>query len=155
MKYILIAIPILLVGIFVYFQLKEQDLPIDNPQPTITNGTNTSQDAPVDFTATFDITTNGTVRTFTNPDYHNQSESVYIEATNTNTLIVKSANTTWDDFFRTLPFSLSKDCLTTGTGQTFCTNENQTLKFFINGVENPDALDEIINPNDRLEVIFE
>lgn len=117
--------------------------------PTVTTG-----DTPIDFTAEFEIITNGTKRIFTNSMYHNQSDDVYIESSSPNTVRVKKTGIAWNDFFKTLPFSLSKDCLTTGTGQTFCTNENQTLRFILNGIETPNALSEIINPNDRLEVIY-
>lgn len=113
-----------------------------------------SETAFTEFSAKFNITTNGTVRTFTNPDYHNLSESVYIEAESPNTVIIKEQGITWDEFFKTLPFTLSKDCLATGTGQTFCTGPNGTLRFFVNGVENPNALDAEIMPNDNLEVVY-
>jgi hypothetical protein len=50
---------------------------------------------------------------------------------------------------------LTKDCLTTGTGQVFCTGESGTLKFFINGAGDPNALEKEINEGDLLKVIFE
>ena len=152
-KYILILIPIILVAIFLYFQLQSSS---SNLIPSPTNGalSVSPSEMPSDFTATFEITTNGTVRTFVNPMYHNLSEDVYINAENPNTVNVKRSGVSWNDFFSTLPFSLSKDCLTTGTGQTFCTNENGTLRFFINGVEDSNALDKEIQPNDNLEVIY-
>ena len=152
-KYILILIPIILVAIFLYFHLQNNST---SPAPATQDkeSTNSPIEAPSDFTAEFSITTNGTVRTFANPMYHNLSEDVYIENSNPNTVNVKRSGVSWNDFFNTLPFSLSKDCLTTGTGQTFCTNENGTLRFFINGVEDSNALDKEIQPNDNLEVIY-
>ena len=50
--------------------------------------------------------------------------------------------------------SLSKDCLVTGSGQTFCTNKTQALRFFINGMEDPDALDREIKESDKLLITY-
>jgi len=152
-KLILLFIVIFLSAVIGYFYLNTDSNQTSSTTETIISPTPIN--VFTDFTATFSITTNGTVRTFTNPDYHNLSEDVYIEASNPNTINVTRSGVKWNDFFTSLPFSLSKDCLTTGTGQTFCTDESGTLKFFINGTENPDALDLEIMPNDNLEVVYE
>lgn len=104
--------------------------------------------------ASFAIFTNGTFRIFTAAMYHNRSGDVFIEASNPNIILVKKAGVTWDDFFKTLPMKLTKDCLTTGTGQNFCTNSNQTLKFYINGKQDPDALNRTIKAGDQLLVSY-
>lgn len=114
----------------------------DNPTPEQTN-----------FTARFEIYTNGTKRIFTDTKYHNLSPDVYITKNDPSIIYVKKA-VTWGDFFQTLPMSLTKECLTTGTGQLFCTNENQKLQFIINHKEDPDALDRLINQNDKLQVVY-
>lgn len=49
---------------------------------------------------------------------------------------------------------LEKDCIITGTKQTFCTNSAQKLRFYINEVEDPNALDKVIKPNDHLRVEY-
>lgn len=151
--FIILLIPlVLIITIFTFQSLKPIDqktmktVVVEEEKPTEKNQINSS--------ASFEIYTNGTRRIFTADMYHNQSEDVYIENENPNVIQIKKSGTTWDDFFKTLPFSLTSDCLTTGTGQIFCTNENENLKFFINGVESPDALDRKINPNDNLEVIY-
>lgn len=107
------------------------------------------------ISANFEIYTFTTKRIFTDAKYHNQSENVYIEALDPSKIIVRSPNITWSDFFATLPMKLTKDCLTTGTGQVFCTGEPGTLKFFINGAGDPNALEKEINEGDLLKVIFE
>jgi hypothetical protein len=152
-KLVFFLILIIFLGLLGWFLLKDKTAET-MLSPELNAPTVTTKDTPIDFTAEFEIITNGTRRTFTNSMYHNQSDDVYIESSSPNTIRVKKAGITWDNFFKTLPFSLSKDCLTTGTGQTFCTNENQTLRFILNGIETPNALNEIINPNDRLEVIY-
>src|SRR3989344_1099656 len=107
-----------------------------------------------EFEAAFAIFTNGTFRVFTGSMYHNQSDKVFIESSNPNIVHIKGSDVTWDDFFKTLPFSVSRECLTTGTGQTFCTNETQTLSFYINGEQDSDALSRRITSGDRLLVSF-
>ena len=74
----------------------------------------------VDYIGAFAIFTNGTFRVFTAAMYHNLSEDVFVQADNPNIVRVKKSGTTWDDFFKTLPFKLTKECLTTGTKETFC-----------------------------------
>lgn len=108
----------------------------------------------VEKAATFAIFTNQTVRIFTDPKYHNQSEDVFIQAENPQTVHVKKQGTTWGDFFNTLPMKLEKECLTTGTGQVFCTGSSGALSFYINGKKDADALDREINDGDKLLVSF-
>jgi flagellar hook assembly protein FlgD len=50
---------------------------------------------------------------------------------------------------------LSKDCLVTGTKETFCTGDNGSLHFFINGQENPNSLELKIKNEDNLLVKYE
>jgi len=106
------------------------------------------------FSATFVIFTNGVFRIFTSPMYHNQSDVVFIASNNPNTIIVTKEGVTWNDFFQTLPFSLTQDCLTTGTGETFCTTETYTLKFYLNGINTPDLLSRVIQSNDSLLISY-
>lgn len=108
----------------------------------------------VDSSASFLIFTNGTRRTFSAPMYHNLNKDAFIEASSPNTVRVKKSGVTWDDFFKTLPFKLTKSCLTTGTNQTFCTSTNMTLKFYVNGKFDPNILDKQISDGDKLLVTF-
>lgn len=123
-------------------------------KPTPTPYVVVMEQTPQDIAASFGIFTNGTFRTFTHPMYHNLEPEVFIEPTHPNIVHVKQNGLTWDYFFKSLPFLLNKDCLTTGTGQSFCTDEVDTLKFYINGVEEPNALDKVINHGDVLLVTY-
>ncbi|MFZ1721568.1 MAG: hypothetical protein WAU07_03615, partial [Microgenomates group bacterium] len=67
-------------------------------------------------TAAFAIYTNNTFRIFTNNKYHFQNREVYLSPENPN-LVHFSRTVTWQEFFDTLPFSVSETCLITGTGQ--------------------------------------
>lgn len=117
-------------------------------------GTEFTDTAFTPFTAHFEIVTNGTKRIFTQAMYHNQSSNVYIENPDPSTVRVQASGITWDDFFKTLPFSLTADCLITGTKQTFCSNDTHKLRFLINGTETPDALGQEIKSNDFLKVEY-
>lgn len=109
----------------------------------------------IDYSASFAIYTNGTFRIFTGSMYHNLSPDVYIQSNNPNIVRIKKSDLTWRDFFNTLPFSLNEKCLTTGTGETFCSNETHTLQFYLNGSLTQNALDQEIKPGDKLLVTYD
>ena len=145
-----VIIGILATGIFVLFnQLKPKQSVSIQPSVVISPANRV-----VDYKAAFAIFTNGTFRVFTAAMYHDQSEDVFIQADNPNIIQVKKSNITWDDFFRTLPFKLTKDCLITGTGETFCSNNISRLGFYLNRKEDPNALDKVISKGDRLLVTY-
>lgn len=108
----------------------------------------------VDIRASFSIETNGLVRNFSDPKYHNLSTDVYIEASDPTVVHVKKPGITWHDFFKTLPMELTKECLTTGTKQTFCTGSEGTLKFYVNEAEDKDLLDKEIMDGDKAQITF-
>ena len=107
------------------------------------------------YTARFSIFTNGTRRTFTDAMYLEQSPRAYLTDEVPNEIYVEQPSVTWREFFDTLPFSISNECLVTGTGQKFCTGDGGELQFFVNGEEVSQALDLEINPGDELVVRFE
>lgn len=153
MKKISIGTVILITGIiFWYFSDNTKFI----TQQTVSSPTPSSPQMinDVDISAKFKIITNGTTRIFTDSKYHNLSKDVYITSQNPNTIVVKKSDIKWSDFFKTLPMSLDKTCLVTGTKQTFCTNETGKLHFYINNTETPDALDNPIRNNDFLLVEY-
>ncbi len=106
------------------------------------------------LTASFVIYTNGTRREFTDPKYHNTSGDLFIDASSPHTIRVREEGRVWSDFFNTLPMQVTPVCLTTGTGQQFCTDSTQSLKFFINGTEDQNALEREIRPGDKLLISY-
>lgn len=149
---LLVGVGIIVLGIFAVFAVPTKN----NPQPIVATQALTPTVTPknVDFTASFGIYTNGTFRVFTASMYHNLSKDVFIKADNPNRVYVKKAGVTWDDFFKTLPMKLTKDCLTTGTRQTFCTDNNGRLRFYLNGKEDNNALGKQIENGDRLLISY-
>ena len=113
-----------------------------------------SQVQSIDKQASFAIFTNGIFRVFTAAMYHNLSLDAYIEASNPNIIKIKKERLTWNDFFSTLPFKLTNDCLTTGTKETFCTSGDRTLQFYINGEKRERVLDLVIQDGDKLLITY-
>lgn len=109
---------------------------------------------PADFRATFEININGVKRIFTDKKYHNLNQDVFITANNPAVIHVKKAGLTWDDFFKTLPMKIDRQCITTGTGERYCSNETKRLRFYLNGEERPNLLDEPIAPVDSIRITY-
>lgn len=108
----------------------------------------------IDYTASFQIFTNGTKRSFTAAMYHNLSDQAYLTSDDPEIVYVKS-KITWQEFFDTLPFKVTPDCLTTGTGQKFCTNSISDLNFYLNGQLEPQTLNQYIQKGDVLIIKYE
>jgi hypothetical protein len=111
---------------------------------------------PVEVRAGFAIFTQGAARVFSDPKYHNRSGDVYIESDNANIVRVKKENITWQQFFDTLPapMKVQQDCLFTGSGQVFCNNRINILKFYKNGVRVNDLLTSVIQNGDKVLISF-
>lgn len=138
---------LVVLGLFFYFLTKDKPLPgLQAPTPT---------SKPIDYVASFEITTLGTKRTFDDPRYHDLTDYLYLSALDPSFVHVKKSGLTWSDFFATLPMKLTSECLTTGTGQVFCTNETKKLRFTLNNREDPNALEKEISPGAKLLVTYE
>lgn len=111
-------------------------------------------DEKVEITASFIIMTDSITRSFKAEKYHNQSPDVYIEAYDPTKVHVTKSGITWDDFAKTLPMKLTKDCLTTGDGETFCDGKDGILKFYLNDVEDKNLLDREIKEADQALIKF-
>ena len=144
-----IVITVLVLGIRTYNNKTPNEI-ISNVNSPLQSPTSNLEE----FTASFEIYTNGTKRVFTQSMYHNKSSEVFVENPDPSIVYVKKTGITWDNFFKTLPFSLSKECLITGTKQEFCNTDSQKLVFTINGQNSPNALDLEIKNGDELIVTY-
>ena len=149
---IVIAILILAISAFVILnksQNKPKILPTANltPTPII-------QSEKINITATFTIITGNITRSFKSEKYHNLSPDVYIENPDPTIVHVTKVGITWDDFFKTLPMKLTKDCLITGDGETLCSEKEGGLKFYLNEAETPDLLEKEIKDGDKALIKF-
>lgn len=106
--------------------------------------------------ASFLIFTNGTKRDFSEDKYHFRSDAAYLTDANGAIITVEKPRVTWEEFFQSLPapFQITETCLFTGTGQMFCTNNNQSLKFYLNGKQVTQLLSQPIAPGDQLLISF-
>jgi hypothetical protein len=104
--------------------------------------------------ASFLVFTNGIKRDFTASMYLNQSKEAYLTGEEPGLVVIEHPQFTWGEFFMSLPFSLTSQCLTTGLGEIYCDGDGGNLKFFLNGKEDPDMLDKIMKNNDKLLVTF-
>lgn len=149
----MIFVLLVTVALLILLPKKEKTpISLDTPSPSPTSITSSFQP----YQASFAIYTNGTRRIFTDPKYHNTSEHVYITADDTSRLTVNQPQTTWKDFFNSLPspMKVENNCLTTGTGQIFCSNSSSSLKFFLNGKSDNNVLDKVIQLNDQLVISY-
>ncbi len=147
---------LIVVGLVYFFSLGRQTQPVNltaSSIPLPTSEVFKAGEAFSERNAFFLIFTNGFKRDFSDTKYHNKDTEVFIESNNPS-LIRVTSQVTWQQFFDSLPMSLKEDCLITGTMQTFCTGSSGELKFYINDVEDPNALDFEINNGDRLLVTF-
>lgn len=149
-KFVVIA---LLIAIGVFFYLTSQNHAESNGIRNNLSLPSNTQD--VNKTATFGIYTQGAFRVFTATMYHNLSQDVYIEAKEPNLIKIKKEGITWNDFFSTLPFDLTNECLTTGTKEKYCTGNEGTLVFYLNGKEVENILNNVISDRDSLTITFE
>lgn len=146
---------IVLVSAFIFISNKQVNPKVSKQKEVTQEPTSTQiQNQAVDNIASFAIFTDGTFRVFTAAMYHNLSPDAYIEASGPNIIKIRKADVTWSDFFSTLPFKLTHDCLVTGTKETFCSNKNKALKFYLNGERKAQILDEVIRDKDELLITY-
>lgn len=154
-KILPVLIVVILAGFgFYYFNSNSVKETSRETTSSLTNLSGGREEEKVDRKASFAIFTNGTFRVFTASMYHNLSEDIFITAENPNIVSVKKSGVTWFNFFETLPMSVTKDCLTTGTGQLFCTGESGTLRFYLNGERDDNLLDKGIQDGDKVLISF-
>lgn len=143
-----VIIVLLSIFAFTYFNKPQPQTSVPTPtlSPTPTQETN--------IKASFTIITGNIERSFQAEKYHNFSPDVYIQALDPTIVHVTKTGISWDDFFKTLPMKLTKECLTTGDGETFCDDKDGSLKFFLNDIEEKDLLDKEIKEGDKALIKF-
>lgn len=124
------------------------------PKDSVQTPSLTPQKQEVNIRASFIIITGSITRSFKSEKYHNQSPDVYIESLDPIIVHVTKTGIIWDAFFKTLPMTLTKDCLITGDGEALCSGKNGTLKFYLNDVETPNLLDKEIREGDKTLINF-
>lgn len=152
-KVLPILLIVILAGFGLYYFSSKSAKPTTVDMPRFGGG-ETEENKIAVKKASFAIFTNGTFRTFSAERYHNLTEEVFINPESPNTVVVTEEGITWGDFFDSLPMEVTKDCLTTGTGQVFCTGEKGTLKSYLNGQRDDSLLEKEIKNGDKILISF-
>lgn len=147
---LLSVIAILAIGGFILLgRSRSQISPLPSPSPLPSQ-----VQEKVNAQASFTIITDNITRSFKAEKYHNRSPNVFIQSDNPTVVHVKKQGVTWQNFFDTLPMKLTRDCLTSGDGETYCNGKGGSLKFFLNNLETPDLLDREIKHGDKILIKF-
>lgn len=91
---------------------------------------------------------------FSLEQYQLQSPFIHLENNNGYVVHRHSVGVTIGYLFETLNFELSKECLVIDDGRKFCTDNVDSLKFFINGRQVVDIRDYIIFDGDLILISY-
>lgn len=91
---------------------------------------------------------------FSLPAYQVKSSWIHFEAQDGNTIHRHSSGVTLGYLFQTIKIGLSDKCFIFPNGKEFCTNEDYSLKFYINHNPVPSITDLIIHNDDRILISY-
>ncbi len=104
--------------------------------------------------AAFAIKINGKQIDFSQPKYQVQSRLIHVEGGDGTTLHRHATGVPFAEFIKSVNMNIENGCFTLDDGKQYCNNENNKLRFFINGNETESINNYVINPNDRILVIY-
>jgi len=91
---------------------------------------------------------------FTSPAYQIKSSWIHFEESDGNTIHRHSSGVTLDYLFGTLGIGIDEDCYIFADGRQFCTNEDYSLKYFINGASVNSINDYVVQDDDRILISY-
>lgn len=91
---------------------------------------------------------------FSLPAYQVKSSWIHFEAQDGNTVHRHSSGVTLGYLFQTIKIGLDDKCFSFPNGKKFCTNEDYSLKFYINHNPVPSITDLIIHNDDRILISY-
>jgi hypothetical protein len=91
---------------------------------------------------------------FSLPAYQVKSSWIHFEAQDGNTVHRHSSGVTLGYLFQTIKIGLDDKCFIFPNGKEFCTNEDYSLKFYINHNPVPSITDLIIHNDDRILISY-
>lgn len=86
-------------------------------------------------------------------EFLNRSIDVYLTQ-EISIIHIANPEVSWDDFFKTLPVTVSKNCFVTQSSVSYCSGDNGVLKFYLNGEKKDNLLSLKIKDGDRSLVTF-
>jgi hypothetical protein len=150
-KYMLIIIPIVaaiiataVVSAFMYTTTQQQS----------SNNNNYGPVGSAHEHAAFAIKINGTQIDFSQPKYQVQSRLIHVEGGDGTTLHRHATGVPVDEFLKSVKMNIENGCFVLDDGKQYCNNEENKLRFFINGNETDSINNYVINPNDRILIIY-
>ena len=91
---------------------------------------------------------------FSGPAFQIKSSWIHFEGRDGFTIHKHATGVTLGYLFETLNIGIDDQCYVFPDGKSFCTNEDYTLKYFINGEQVSDIRDYEIEDDDRILIIF-
>ncbi len=91
---------------------------------------------------------------FSAPAYQIKSSWIHFEGRDGGTVHKHATGVTLGYLFDTLALTLDDQCFVFQDGRSFCTNEDYTLNFFVNGEKSKDVRDLEITENDRILITY-
>jgi dipeptidyl aminopeptidase/acylaminoacyl peptidase len=104
--------------------------------------------------AAFAIKINGKQIDFSQPKYQLQSRLIHVEGGDGTTLHRHATGVPFAEFLKSVNMNIENGCFTLDDGKQYCNNDVNKLRFFINGNETESINNYVINPNDRILVIY-
>jgi len=86
--------------------------------------------------------------------YQIKSSWIHFEESDGNTVHRHSSGVTLDYLFETLSIEIDEDCYIFTDGRQFCTNEDYSLKYFINGDSVNSINDYVVQDDDRILISY-
>ena len=96
----------------------------------------------------------GDVFDFSAPSYQIKSPWIHFEGNDGTTIHKHATGVTLGYLFETLTLGLDDQCFEFQDGRSFCTNEDYSLRFFINDEEISDVRDYDLNEDDRILISY-
>ena len=91
---------------------------------------------------------------FSSPAYQIKSSWIHFEESDGNTVHRHSSGVTLGYLFGTLNIGIDEDCYNFADGRQFCTNEDYSLKYFINGDSVNSINDYVVQDDDRILISY-
>jgi len=88
------------------------------------------------------------------PSYQIKSSWIHFEESDGNTVHRHSSGVTLGYLFGTLSIGIDEDCYNFADGRQFCTNEDYSLKYFINGDSVNSINDYVVQDDDRILISY-
>ena len=104
--------------------------------------------------AAFAIKINGKQIDFSQPKYQLQSRLIHVEGGDGTTLHRHATGVPFDEFLKSVNMNIKNGCFILDDGKQYCNNNENKLRYFLNGNETDSINSYVINPNDRILIIY-